>query len=510
MEQSIRKKIEDLNGLLSAVKKLKARGKTVVQSHGVFDLIHPGIISHLNSAKKQGDVLVVTVIKDKDVRRGPGRPVFSEQLRVENVASLEQVDYVSLVDDGIPFECVKLIKPDVFAKGQMHNERDKKIHEKIFKEERELFFGKSRIYETSGFSFSSSQIINNFLYIYPDETKNYLKDFSKKYSFNDIVESLNKLKNLNILLIGDGVIDEYHYCTALGRSAKSNLVVNKYLAHEIFAGGVFAIANHVAGLCDRVKLVTLLGNENSEEDFILKSLKHNITPKFFYRDDGPTIVKKRYLDQYLNQKIFEVNYLSDSYIDRDNESGIIKYLETEIGNYDMVLVSDFGHGFITSNIKKTIEELSRKYAVNTQTNAANAGYNMITKYNKPYFICLDEPEIRLAAQDRYANIEDIAKRIKKDLNAEYLIVTMGKKGSIGLNKENEINRTPIFSTKVVDTIGAGDAFFAFTAPCFAGGLPLDMGSFIGNAVGALAVQIIGNKKPVEKHELLEFIHAILK
>ena len=139
MEQSIRKKIEDLNGLLSAVKKLKARGKTVVQSHGVFDLIHPGIISHLNSAKKQGDVLVVTVIKDKDVRRGPGRPVFSEQLRVENVASLEQVDYVSLVDDGIPFECVKLIKPDVFAKGQMHNERDKKIHEKIFKEERELF-----------------------------------------------------------------------------------------------------------------------------------------------------------------------------------------------------------------------------------------------------------------------------------------------------------------------------------------------------------------------------------
>ena len=266
------------------------------------------------------------------------------------------------------------------------------------------------------------------------------------------------------MLIGDGVIDEYHYCTALGRSAKSNLVVNKYLAHEIFAGGVFAIANHVAGLCDRVKLVTLLGNENSEEDFILKSLKHNITPKFFYRDDGPTIVKKRYLDQYLNQKIFEVNYLSDSYIDRDNESGIIKYLETEIGNYDMVLVSDFGHGFITSNIKKTIEELSRKYAVNTQTNAANAGYNMITKYNKPYFICLDEPEIRLAAQDRYANIEDIAKRIKKDLNAEYLIVTMGKKGSIGLNKENEINRTPIFSTKVVDTIGAGDAFLRSRPP----------------------------------------------
>ena len=63
---------------------------------------------------------------------------------------------------------------------------------------------------------------------------------------------------------------------------------------------------------------------------------------------------------------------------------------------------------------------------------------------------------------------------------------------------------------VVDTIGAGDAFFAFSAPCFAHGMPLDLVSFIGNAVGALAVQIMGNKKPVEKYELFQFIQSILK
>jgi sugar/nucleoside kinase (ribokinase family) len=62
----------------------------------------------------------------------------------------------------------------------------------------------------------------------------------------------------------------------------------------------------------------------------------------------------------------------------------------------------------------------------------------------------------------------------------------------------------------VDTIGAGDAFFAFTAPCFAVGMPLDLVSFIGNAVGALAVQIVGNKKSVEKYEALEFIHNLLR
>ena len=510
MEQLIKKKVLSFDCLINLVENLKSQGKVVVQSHGVFDIIHPGMITHLNSAKKQGNVLVVTVIKDKDVRRGPGRPIFSEKLRAENVASLEYVDYVCLVDDEVPFECVKRIKPNIFTKGQSQRERDEKIHKKIFEDEKELYFGKSKIYETGGFAFSSSQIINNFLDIYPEETKNYLKAFSKKYSFSDIVENLNKLRDLKVLLIGDGIIDEYHYCTPMGKSAKSHLVVSKYIAHEVFAGGVFAIANHIAGLCSQVQLVTLVGDNESREDFILRNLKQNINTKFFYRDDGPTIVKKRYIDQYLNQKIFEVNYLNDSYIDGDCESRIINYLRSEIADYDLVLVSDFGHGFITGKIKKVIEELSKKYAVNTQTNAANTGYNMITKYNNPYFVCLDEPEIRLAAQERYANIEDVTKEMKKELNAEYLIVTLGRRGSIGINGKDEINRTPVFSTKVVDTVGAGDAFFAFTSPCFAQKLPLDMVSFIGNAVGALAVQIIGNKKPVEKYELLEFIRTVLK
>jgi bifunctional ADP-heptose synthase (sugar kinase/adenylyltransferase) len=58
------------------VRQLRESGKVVVQSHGVFDLVHPGIIQHLEEARARGDVLVVTVIRDQDVRRGPGRPIF--------------------------------------------------------------------------------------------------------------------------------------------------------------------------------------------------------------------------------------------------------------------------------------------------------------------------------------------------------------------------------------------------------------------------------------------------
>ena len=503
-------KILLLDDLIGKVNKARENGKVIVQSHGVFDLIHPGIIKHLNEAKKQGDVLIVTVIKDKDIRRGSGRPVFPEILRAGNVASLEQVDYVSIVDDEAPFECVQKIRPEVFAKGQAYKERDRKIHEKIFKEEREFYFAKSKIYETQGFSFSSSHIINNFLNIYPEETKYFLKEFSKRYSFNDIADKINELSKLKILIIGDGIIDEYHYCTPMGKANKADLVVNRYLTHEVFAGGAFAIANHVAGLCNNVKLIALLGSDNSREDFILNNLKTNIKAKFFYRDGGSTIVKKRYINQYLNHKLFEINYLDEGHINESCELSIIDYLKRALPEYDLVLVSDFGHGFITDKIIRIIERSSKKLAVNTQTNAANAGYNMITKYHSPNYICLDEPEARLATQEKFCDIEEVIKKIFNKLGSEYLIITLGKKGSIGADRGKKIVRTPIFSSKVIDTVGAGDAFFSFTAPCFASDMALDLISFIGNAAGALAVQVVCNKKSIEKYELFEIINTILR
>ncbi len=509
MEKIIKKKILLLDDLLKKIEALKQKGKTIVQSHGVFDLIHPGVIQHLNSAKEQGEVLVVTVMKDKDVHKGPNRPIFPENLRAENVASLSQVDYVCIVDDERPFECVKRIKPDIFARG--HSIKDWNINQEVFKkEEKELYFGKVKIHDTPGFSLTSSEIIKNFLDIYPQEIRSFLKNFSKKYSFNEIVERLNQLKKLKVLLIGDGIIDEYHYCEAMGRAAKAPLVVNKYLTHEVFAGGALAVANHIAGLCDNIRLVSLLGNDATREDFIANNIKPNVKLKFFYRHDGSTIVKKRYIDQYQNQKLFEVNYLNNNYIDSSLELEIIEYLKSEIPLYDLVLISDFGHGFITDKMIKMIERLATKFAVNTQMNAANAGYNIITKYRKPNYVCLDEPELRWAAQERFSDIEYVTKKVLKTIKAVMLIVTLGKIGSLGVNKNNQINKTPIFSFKVVDTVGAGDAFFSFTAPCVAQDMPLDLVSFIGNAVGALAVQIMGNKKPVGKYELLEFIHALLK
>ncbi|MEW6103063.1 MAG: PfkB family carbohydrate kinase [bacterium] len=495
--------------LAKKIEKLRKKGKKIIYCHGCFDLMHPGHIKHFQEAKKMGDVLIVTITPDTYVDKGKDRPVFNQNLRAESVASLECVDYVAINKWETACEPLRLLKPDVYVKGKEFEEKE---DSKLQQEKKVLFeIGGKMRYTHDKVVFSSTKLLNKYFQnIYPLETRRFLEDFSSKYSFEYIRERLDAIRPMKILLIGDGIIDEYHYCESMGKSPKAQIIVHKHINYEVFVGGSFAIANHIAQICDNVHLVTLLGKEDKRKNFILKNLNPNIKTKFFYRDDGPTIVKKRYINKYQNQKVFEINYINDSFIKDECESEVLRFLKRILPEYDIVLIADFGHGFITDKMIKTIEKISKKIAVNTQVNGANVGYNLITKYANPNFICLDVPEARLATQDKFSSVEEIAGKILKSLKNDCVIITVGSHGSVGIDRHGNINKTPAFSAKVVDITGAGDAFFSYTAPCFALGMPLDLVSFIGNTVGALAVQIVCNKVPIRKHELLEFIYTILK
>jgi sugar/nucleoside kinase (ribokinase family) len=153
---------------------------------------------------------------------------------------------------------------------------------------------------------------------------------------------------------------------------------------------------------------------------------------------------------------------------------------------------------------------SRFLAVNVQTNSANLGYNLINKYPRADYVCIDEPEMRLAAHDRRSNLEDIIGRLSKDLSCRRVSITRGHKGCIAYADPEEFFQVPVLSREIVDRIGAGDAYLSVTAPCAAAGYHPEMVGFIGNAVGALAVRIVGNRTAVEPVPLFKFITALLQ
>ncbi len=510
MDPKIAKKIKPPTTLAKILSDYKKKGKRIVHCHGVFDIVHLGHIRHFNLAKKEGDVLVVSLTRDKYVRRGPGRPIFNEHLRAEALASLAVTDYVSIVDSPTAIEFIKLIRPDIYAKGNDYKEKDKDVTGKIFEEEEAVKSVGGRLVFTDDISFSSSKLINDHLDVYSPQTNKYLKMIGKKYPIDMITQSLNALRKLQVLVIGDAIIDQYHYCLPLGKSSKEPLVVNRFVSEESFAGGSLATANNVASLCEEVHLLTVLGEQNSFQDFIEKHLAENVKPRFFYRTDTGTIIKRRFVNHGTNRKQFEICYIKDDDIRKDEETKILDHLKKAIRNYDLVIVSDYGHGLLTERIIRLICDRAKYLAINVQTNSANTGFNLVTKYPRANCVCVDEMELRFAAHDRFSDLRILGKTVYDQIGCEYIIATRGNLGSLSYSPAFGFHETPAFSDRVIDAVGAGDAFFAFVSPCFAGGMPQDLVSFVGNAVGSLAVQIVCNREPVSYVDLIKFITRLLK
>jgi len=111
-------KIVKFEVLTEKIKILKSEGKKIVHCHGCFDLMHPGHIKYFQAAKNMGDILVVTLTPDIYVDKGPDRPVFNQNLRAESIAALECVDYVAVNKWETAEETLRLLKPDIYVKGQ--------------------------------------------------------------------------------------------------------------------------------------------------------------------------------------------------------------------------------------------------------------------------------------------------------------------------------------------------------------------------------------------------------
>lgn len=501
-------KIKTLDELSDIIHALKEEGNCIVHCHGVFDLLHPGHIQHLEAAKRQGNVLIVTVTPDEYVGKGPGRPVFSQRLRAESIASLQSVDYVAINKWPTAVETIKKLKPDVYAKGADYANREDDPTGQIYREEEAIKSIGGRMHFTDEIAFSSTRLLNTSFSVYPEEAQGFLEQFQRNYSAEDIIKRLKNLRGMKVLVVGDAIIDQYHYCSSLGKSPKENIITTKYSEEETFAGGALAAANHVAGFCGSVHLVTCLGREDSYEEFIKSHLKPNITTRFFYRD-GPTTLKRRFVETAFLSKIFEICYLDDSELAGPLSEEVYDYLANTTSDYDLVLVPDFGHGLIGERLAELLCDKARFLAVNAQTNSANAGFNLITKYSRADYICLDETEIRLACHDKSSKVEDLIVRIAKELKCNRITVTRGHHGSITYSSEDGFFETPALSQEVVDRVGAGDAYLSITSPCVADGNPMEVVGFIGNAVGALKVRIVCNRGSVEPVPLYKFIRALL-
>ena len=503
-------KILDIKNL----KKLRNKftKKKIILCHGVFDLLHIGHISYFKSAKKYGNILVVSVTDDKFVNKGPGRPAFSINNRLKFLQEIECIDYLYASNNLTAEKIIKNLKPNFYCKGSDYSEYKKKNDQNLNKEINALKKIKGKFKIINEISFSSSRFINeNNLQNFNQDCRNYISLVRKKFHLNQIIQNFYKIKKKRVLIIGETIIDKYITTETIGKSGKESMLVLKPKKEIKFLGGAAYIANLCSSFIKDIKIISFLGKENTEKKFVLRNLNKNIKHNFLLKKNSPTITKLRYLDDYKKNKIIGIYNLNDDLISQSEEKRFYNLLKKNIGKFDIIIVGDYGHGIMTKKIIKLISKNNHKVFLNTQLNSFNRGYHTVFKYKKIETLVINEGELRYELRNKHSDVVELAKILFKKISVKNIIVTRGIYGSILINKKkNLVIFCPAFDQDIIDTVGAGDTFFALCSLAIGSKVDPKISMMMGAISAGFAIEKIGNKFYYDFQTLKKHLTHIFK
>ncbi len=502
-------KLLKINNLIHLRSKFKK--KKIVLVHGVYDLLHMGHIEYFKEAKSMGDILVVSVTSNKFVNKGVNRPYFDEKNRIALLNELSDVDYTVLSPDASAVKVIKNLKPNFYVKGPDYRIKENDKAGNLDIEKKEVIKNGGQLKITHGKVFSSTKILNynfdEFQVLKKIKSLNSFNKIDYNEIINDYSRALKKISKEKVLVIGETILDNYYYSESLGTPSKENILSVNFLKKDEYIGGALPVALNISNLSKNVTFVSFYKDKK-----IIKKIKSKenkkIKFKFFHEEKYKEIKKNRFIDINTKRKFFEFYEFNNQEF---NNSQFFSFLKKNIQNYDKVIVCDFGHGMFNKSIVKILEKKSKFLCVNVQTNSGNRGYNLYKKFDKANLLVLDEPEIRLGLTNRYKTLEKIitSKELK---NYKNLMVTRGIKGLMLRDKlaNKGYYNFPALNTQAVDTMGAGDAAFAYACMFINSTKRKILVGLLSSIAGAIKTTILGHEKFLDLSEVTRTLEGILK
>jgi rfaE bifunctional protein kinase chain/domain/rfaE bifunctional protein nucleotidyltransferase chain/domain len=503
------KKIIEKKKLINYINKNK--DKKIVLCHGVFDLVHYGHIKHFKSAKKFGDILIVSITKDRFIKKGFNRPLFNEIKRSEYLNEIDLIDYVYICETESAADSIKIIKPKYYVKGPDYKNNKSDVTKKIYLEKKLVEKYKGKIVYTNDEKFSSSTIINNGnLLNYNTNQKNFIEKIKRKYGYDYIKKEIKKFNKIKVLLVGELIFDQYCFGNIIGKSGKEPHLVLKEEISEYYVGGIGAVARHLSSFVKSVRIISPFGEENFLKKILKKNLNTNIIKDFIIPNKKyKSIIKKRFIDKVSNYKMFG-SYILPS---RPKENFFIKLIlkiKSKIKKNDMLIICDYGHNFLQKKSAAYISKMSKFKALNSQLNSSNANYHSLQNYKNMDVVIINESELRIELREEELDIKFLAMSLIKKNNIKNLIVTQGKKGATFFRKNNPPINCPAFVDKSLDKVGAGDAMLSIIALAIKQNLDPEIVLFLGSIASAISVNSIGNKLAVNFNEIDRFLKFSLE
>ncbi len=336
------------------------------------------------------------------------------------------------------------------------------------------------------------------------------KDVSPE-EFQRIIEDFSSLK---VLVVGDTIFDRYSYLTVQGLTSKNRIISGRYLNEETQGGGALAVFRHVRRFVDNARIVSIVGDDPWVESALQEERMSADEDRVIRDPDFTTIVKQRFVEPVSEgkemSKLFSVNFIDADPPSAATLDRALERIRGEIAWADVVLVTDFGHGLFQQRVRDLVQDESPFLALNCQTNSNNHGFNIISRqYRRADAFTLDQQELMLSAGHRHLDFREALEELRGQLSAKAGWLTRGPVETIGVHERGNASFCPPLEVDVLDTIGAGDAFFSVVALAAVRGVPMNLATFIGQLAGAQAVKVVGNAAPVSKETLLETGRSLL-
>lgn len=496
---SASRKILSLPELLRLRERARLEGRRVVHCHGCFDIVHPGHIRHLRFARAQGDVLLVTITADARIAKGDGRPLIPQELRAENLAELDCVDWVTIDEHESAVDLLGVVRPDVYIKGAEYEfNRDPR-----FERERACVesHGGRVVFSSGDVVFSSTALIAAMEHAVDPYHKRLVELLGDdRLSLPALGERLSSMRDRRVVVVGETILDTYVLCDQPDVAGEGPMLTLRPIERRTYEGGAAIIARHAAALGAKATLVTCLRDDEAGDRVRVRLRAEGVDLREV-RVETALANKVRYLVG--PQKLFKIDEIMPMALDASRRAALIdRARDAAAQGADAAIIADFGLGMLGSAVTGPLCKAMRPL-VGVLAGDVSGRRASLRSMREMDLLCPSERELRETIGDFGVGLPAAAWRLMHLTRARNLLVTLGGEGLVAFEPSRDADASgwarrlrsfhlPALVPIAIDPLGCGDALLACTTLAMASGADLLQASFLGAACASREAQQLGN------------------
>lgn len=485
-----------LESIVREIRLAAGKSARIVFVSGNFNVVHPGHLRLLNFASECGDHLVVGLLNDQS----PGALVPAH-LRLEGLQAIGNVQ-TALVLPCPPEEFVAALRPDVVVKGKEHEHR--------YNPERPVVeaCGGKLIFGSGEARFSSIALLQRELRELDFSAINRPLDYPARhgFDFSSLSRYLDGFSTLNVVVIGDLIVDEYITCDPLGMSQEDPTIVVTPIKQDLFVGGAGIVAAHALGLGAQVSYFSVVG-EDATAEYARRTLEaRGVRAALLADESRPTILKQRYRAR--GKTLLRVSHLRQHDISQDLIERMIGAIAPALEKADLVIFSDFNYGCLPQTLVDAVSGMcTTRNVMMVADSQASSQLGNVARFHGMHLITPTEHEARLAMRDSTSGLVVLADALQRKCEARHVFVTLGAEGVLVHSPGQPSNglitdQLPAFNSSPKDVSGAGDSLLTCASMALAVGASIWEAAYLGSVASACQVGRVGNM-PLSRAELLQ-------